>query len=89
MQCGPFKETGLIEQQADDDYRNERRCCIPDERDFFKVDDSRSQRQHGSDTCVLANAEASGLPDDQDQREYKDTSCQNHLQSPLYMFMCM
>ncbi|KII64139.1 hypothetical protein RF11_02176 [Thelohanellus kitauei] len=31
VQCGPFKEAGLIEQQADDDDRNKCRCRVPDD----------------------------------------------------------
>ena len=49
MQRGPFKETGLIKQQADDNHRDECRCCVPDDipdyGNIINVDDPRPQCQ--------------------------------------------
>ncbi len=73
VQCGPFKEAGLIEQQADDDDRNKCRCRVPDDipdnGNIRDMDDTGSQRQHSPDTRAPANTQASGLPDHQYQRQ--------------------
>ena len=73
VQCGPFKEAGLIEQQADDDDRNKCRCRVPDDipdnGNISDMDDTGSQRQHSPDTRAPTNTQASGLPDHQYQRQ--------------------
>lgn len=73
VQRGPLEKAGLIQQQADNDDGDERCRRIPDDiphhRDIVNVDNATHQRQRGANGRAPANAEPSGLPDDQHQCE--------------------
>ena len=73
VQRGPLEKAGLIQQQADNDNRDKRCRRIPDDiphhRDIVNVDNATHQRQRGANGRAPANAEPSGLPDDQHQCE--------------------
>ncbi|VTT28483.1 Zn-dependent proteases [Klebsiella pneumoniae] len=69
VQGGPFKETRLIQQQADDDHRNKggRRIPddVPDHRNISEMNNPCDQRQACTQHGAPANTQPSGLPDNQ------------------------
>ena len=73
VQRRPLEKAGLIQQQTDNDYRDKRGRRIPDDiphhRDIVNVDHAAHQRQRGANGRAPADAEPSGLPDDQHQCE--------------------
>jgi len=73
MQGCPLEETGLVEQQADDDHGDEGGRGIPDngphQGNIAERDHTCQQCQARTQGCAPAYAQAFGLPDDQNQSD--------------------
>ena len=82
VQRGPFKESGLIQQKADDDDGDKGRRGIPDDipdhRNIRKMHNPQQQRDTGSHRGAPANAKAAWLPDDQRQGEDENQNGRQH-----------
>ena len=72
----PVEEARLVQKKGDDDQRHEGEGRVPDdvpdEGNVPEVDDPRGQGQEGPSRRAPSDAEAPGLPDDEDERDQKD-----------------
>ncbi|KAG9613497.1 hypothetical protein KCV01_g1154, partial [Aureobasidium melanogenum] len=76
MERRPLEEPRLIQQQADHDDRDERGRGVPDDvpddRNVRQMNHAQAQGHGGSRQSTPADAQPSGLPDDEDQRGQED-----------------
>ncbi|MNT09003.1 hypothetical protein D3C71_1646890 [compost metagenome] len=85
MQRCPFKEAGLVQQQADNDHRDKGRGGVPDDlpdqRNIADLYHSGQQCQQRAETGTPTYAQAFRLPDHQNDRQDKYCPCQHHHNS--------
>src|SRR5690606_31796010 len=76
VQRSPCKESGLVENEGDDDQGDERECRIPDDApdrpNIAPINDAKKQRHSRTRKCRPPDAQAPGLPNDHDESGYED-----------------
>ena len=76
VQRRPVEEPGLVQQQENDDKRDEGERRVPDDvphsRDVVQVDHAERERDNGATQRAPSDAEATRLPDDENQGNEED-----------------